>query len=117
MPVELMYATPVKSRMIGRSACWIGYGAEIQSSIMSGTPTLLAAGPRSSFGRMTSARTIVVRFCAGVSVSGQTSPDAHDPLAHLLEDATCTGPRATTCSDVLRLLEQMVRLEDEWVAA
>jgi hypothetical protein len=49
--------------------------------------------------------------------SGQPSPGADDPLAHLLEDATFTGPRATTGSDVLRLLEKVVQREDEWVAA
>jgi hypothetical protein len=49
--------------------------------------------------------------------SGQPSPGAQDPLAHLLGDATFTGPRATTSSDVLRLLEKVVQLEDEWVAA
>jgi hypothetical protein len=49
--------------------------------------------------------------------SGQPSPGAHDPLAHLFNDATFTGPRATTGSDLLRLLEKVVQLEDEWVAA
>jgi hypothetical protein len=49
--------------------------------------------------------------------SGQTSPEAADPLAHLLADATFAGPRATTGSDVLRLLERVVQREDEWVAA
>jgi hypothetical protein len=49
--------------------------------------------------------------------SGQTSPDMPDPLAHLLADATCAGPRATTGSDVLRLLERVVQREDEWAAA
>lgn len=52
-----------------------------------------------------------------VGFSGQTSPGTPDPLAHLLADATGTGPRATTGSDVLRLLERLVQREDEWVAA
>ena len=52
-----------------------------------------------------------------VGFSGQTSPDIPDPLAHLLADATGIGPRATTGSDVLRLLERVVQREDEWVAA
>lgn len=52
-----------------------------------------------------------------VGFSGQTSPDTPDPLAHLLADATGAGPRATTGSDVLRLLERLVQREDEWVAA
>ncbi len=49
--------------------------------------------------------------------SGQTSPDANDPLQHLLADATFSGPRATTGGDVLRLLEKLVQREDEWIAA
>ncbi|HEX4368851.1 MAG TPA: BLUF domain-containing protein [Rhodopila sp.] len=52
-----------------------------------------------------------------VGFSGQTSPDIPDPLAHLLADATGAGPRATTGSDVLRLLERVVQREDDWVAA
>lgn len=52
-----------------------------------------------------------------VGFSGQTSRDMPDPLAHLLADATGAGPRATTGSDVLRLLERVVQREDEWVAA
>ena len=47
--------------------------------------------------------------------SGQTSPGAADPLEHLLADATFSGPRATTGSDVLRLLEKLIQGEDEWV--
>ncbi|MGD0102454.1 MAG: BLUF domain-containing protein [Rhodopila sp.] len=49
--------------------------------------------------------------------SGQTSSDTPDPLAHLIGDGTSTGPRATTGSDVLRLLEKLVQREDEWVVA
>jgi hypothetical protein len=49
--------------------------------------------------------------------SGQMAPDAADPLAPLLGDATSPGPRATTGSDVLRLLQKVIQLEDEWVAA
>jgi hypothetical protein len=49
--------------------------------------------------------------------SGQMSPDAADPLAPLLGDATSLGPRARTGSDVLRLLEKLVQREDEWIAA
>jgi hypothetical protein len=47
--------------------------------------------------------------------SGQMLPHATDPLARLLIDATSAGPRATTGSDVLRLLEKVVQREDEWV--
>lgn len=49
--------------------------------------------------------------------SGQASPDATDPLVHLLADTHSAGPRATTGSDVLRLLEKLVQREDEWVSA
>lgn len=49
--------------------------------------------------------------------SGQASLDAADPLERLLTDATYAGPRATTGSDVLRLLERLVQREEEWVAA
>lgn len=49
--------------------------------------------------------------------SGQVSLGAGDPLASLLSDATSSGPRATTGSDVLRLLENLVAHEDEWIAA
>ena len=49
--------------------------------------------------------------------SGQTAPSTSDPLTHLLADATFTGPRATTGSDVLRLLERVVQREDEWTTA
>ena len=48
--------------------------------------------------------------------SGQTLPDATDPLQHLLADATFSGPRATTGNDVLRLLEKVVQREDEWIS-
>ena len=49
--------------------------------------------------------------------SGQPLSDEPDPLAHLIGDGTSTGPRATTGSDVLRLLEKLVQREDEWVVA
>jgi hypothetical protein len=49
--------------------------------------------------------------------SGRPASNAADPLAHLLADATSAGPRATTGSDVLRLLEKVVQREDEWVPA
>jgi hypothetical protein len=49
--------------------------------------------------------------------SGQTSPNETDPLAPLLGDATSPGPRVTTGSDVLRLLEKVVQRKDDWVAA
>jgi hypothetical protein len=49
--------------------------------------------------------------------SGQISPDAADPLVHLLADTTSAGPRVTTGSDVLHLLEQVVQREDEWIPA
>lgn len=40
-----------------------------------------------------------------------------DPLAHLLADANLGGRRATTGSDVLRMLENVVRQEDAWMPA
>jgi Sensors of blue-light using FAD len=49
--------------------------------------------------------------------SGQMSVDAPDPLTHLLADTARAGPRATTGSDDLRLLERVVQQEDEWIAA
>jgi len=52
-----------------------------------------------------------------VGFSGQTASDTPDPLAHLLADATGAGRRATTGTDVLRLLERVVQQEDDWVAA
>jgi hypothetical protein len=48
---------------------------------------------------------------------GQTSTGSDDPLAHLLDDAMFAGPRATTGTDVLRLLEKVVRRENDWIAA
>jgi hypothetical protein len=44
---------------------------------------------------------------------GQMSPNAADPLAPILVDAAFPGGRATTGSDVLRLLERLVQREDE----
>jgi len=49
--------------------------------------------------------------------SGQMKPAIADPLAHLLSDATFSGERATTGGDLLRLLEKVVRREDEWITA
>jgi hypothetical protein len=49
--------------------------------------------------------------------SKQASVGGVDPLAMLLADPTAAGPRPTTASDVLRLLEKVVQREDEWVAA
>ena len=49
--------------------------------------------------------------------SGQISASAADPLVPLLADTHSAGPRATTGSDVLHLLEKVVRREDEWVPA
>lgn len=49
--------------------------------------------------------------------SGQIKPGVADPLAHLLSDATFSGERATTGSDLLRLLEKVVQREDEWITA
>ena len=40
-----------------------------------------------------------------------------DPLVHLLADTTFSGPRATTGTDVLRILEKVVQGEDDWIAA
>ena len=48
---------------------------------------------------------------------GQTTPGAVDPLSGLLIDPAHSGPRITTGSDVLRLLERLVQQEDQWVAA
>jgi len=49
--------------------------------------------------------------------SGQIKPGVGDPLAHLLSDATVAGERATTGGDLLRLLEKVVKREDEWITA
>jgi hypothetical protein len=69
-------------------------------SVLSFTPTERRSFPGWSMG-----------FC------GQSSSVAADPLAHLVADATFSGPRATTGSDVLRLLEKLVQREDDWIAA
>lgn len=45
----------------------------------------------------------------------QTSLGVADPLAHLLGDASFSGPRVTTGSDVLRMLESVVQREDDWI--
>lgn len=52
-----------------------------------------------------------------MAFSIQTSDGTEDPLTHLLADATFAGPRATTGSDVLRLLENVAYQEDEWISA
>jgi hypothetical protein len=46
---------------------------------------------------------------------GQIKPGVADPLAHLLSDITFPGERATTGGDLLRMLEKVVRREDEWI--
>ena len=48
---------------------------------------------------------------------GQTTRQASDPLANLLADTNFTSPRVTRGSDVLRMLENVVRREEEWIAA
>jgi hypothetical protein len=48
---------------------------------------------------------------------GQTTPGAVDPLSGLFPDPAYSGPRITTGSDVLRLLERLVQQEDQWIAA
>ncbi len=69
-------------------------------TVLSFTPTERRSFPDWSMG-----------FC------GQTSLGAADPLAHLLADARFAGPRITTGSDVLRMLEDVVKREDQWVMA
>ncbi|WP_428492292.1 BLUF domain-containing protein [Rhodopila sp.] len=49
--------------------------------------------------------------------SGQVSASVADPLLPLLADTHSAGPRATTGSDVLHLLEKVVQREDEWISA
>jgi blue light- and temperature-responsive anti-repressor len=49
-------------------------------------------------------------FC-GQSVVGV------DALGHLLDSGVFAGPRVTTGSDVLRLLERVVQQEDVWMGA
>lgn len=71
--------------------------------VLSFTPTERRCFPNWSMG-----------FCGTVQ--------ADDPLAHLLADPAVSGPplvtpRATTGSDVLRLMERVVRREEEWAAA
>ncbi len=48
---------------------------------------------------------------------GQMTDDAADPLAGVLPAKDLIGPRVTTGSDVLRLLEKVVQREDQWIAA
>ncbi len=52
-----------------------------------------------------------------MAFTAQAAKGKPDPLEHLLADATFAGPRATTGSDVLRLLEKVVQREDAWIAA
>ncbi len=49
--------------------------------------------------------------------SGHVSAGAAAPPGPVLTDAAFPDSRVTTGSDVLRLLETLVRREDEWVAA
>jgi blue light- and temperature-responsive anti-repressor len=69
-------------------------------TVLSFTPTERRSFPDWSMG-----------FC------GQTASSTADPLVHLLADSTFSGPRATTGSDVLRIMEKAVQREDGWVAA
>jgi hypothetical protein len=69
-------------------------------TILSFTPTERRSFPDWSMG-----------FCS------QAAQGAADPLAHFLADASFAGPRATTGSDVLRMLESVVRREEDWVVA
>ncbi|HEY1411328.1 MAG TPA: BLUF domain-containing protein [Rhodopila sp.] len=69
-------------------------------TVLSFTPTERRSFPDWSMG-----------FCS------QASHGAPDPLALFLADASFAGPRATTGSDVLRLLETVVRREEEWIVA
>jgi hypothetical protein len=64
-------------------------------AVLSFTPTERRSFPDWSMG-----------FC------GQPSRSVADPLANLFTDATHAGPRATTGSDVLRLLEKLVQQQD-----
>ena len=48
---------------------------------------------------------------------GQTPPVSADPTGHLAYGSVLTGPRVTTGSEVLRLLERVVQQEDAWVGA
>ena len=69
-------------------------------TVLSFTPTERRSFPEWSMG-----------FC------GRTTPEATDPLAHLLADANFAGPRVTRGSDVLRMLENVIRREEEWITA
>jgi hypothetical protein len=46
---------------------------------------------------------------------GQPTAGAVDPLNDSTDSATLNGPRVTTGSDVLRLLERIVQQEDAWI--
>ena len=52
-----------------------------------------------------------------MGLSGQMADPNNDPLIAFLSDAAQTGPRATTGTDVLRLLEQLVQREDQALKA
>ncbi len=52
-----------------------------------------------------------------LGVRGGLPDGMADPLGGLLADAAAGRPRMTTGSDVLRLLERVVRREDQWIAA
>ena len=67
-------------------------------TVLSFTPTEKRSFPDWSMG-----------FC------GQMADDAADPLAGVLPNHDPSGPRMTTGSDVLRLLEKVVQREDQWI--
>lgn len=46
----------------------------------------------------------------------QTLPGAADPLAHLLTDANFGARRSGSGDEILRLLENVVRREPEWIS-
>lgn len=48
---------------------------------------------------------------------GELPEGQADPLGGLIDDAAAGRPRVTTGSDVLRLLERVVRCEGQWVPA
>ncbi len=48
---------------------------------------------------------------------GQSTTGSLDPLNDLADNAILNGSRVTTGSDVLRLLERVVRQEDAWTGA
>ncbi len=48
---------------------------------------------------------------------GQPAVGSVDPLGQLSDSGVLAGPRVTTGSDVLRLLERVVQQEDVWIGA